>query len=139
MELLNHPPKYKRAMVFGVFDGLHRGHKNFLSQASDICDELTVVVTLSDIVKVLKNQSPKNSYEKRVSDILSFNSNLNVVPGDDTLGAWKVFDTCNPEIIFLGHDQHGIAKELEKLSRPFLFLDAHEPGKYKSSLLRTDE
>ena len=34
----------KKVLVFGTFDGLHEGHKDFLRQAKQYGDHLTVVV-----------------------------------------------------------------------------------------------
>lgn len=36
--------KFNRVMVFGVFDGLHPGHRAFLRQARKKGDKLIVVV-----------------------------------------------------------------------------------------------
>ena len=48
----------KKGMVFGVFDGLHEGHKYLLTEAAKLCDELVVVVTLDEAVATLKGHLP---------------------------------------------------------------------------------
>ncbi len=125
-----------KAIVFGVFDGLHEGHKYFLRQAAAKCDELTVVVTVPEIVQALKSRTPKHSYADRVAAIQVFDPKLKIVPSDAVLGEWSVLENLRPDIIFLGYDQKAIALELEKMAFPFTFLEPYEPEVYKSSLLR---
>lgn len=127
--------KYGTAMVFGVFDGLHEGHQYFLLEAAKLCSELIVVVTLDEVVEALKNKKPKNDFMQRVAAIKSFDTNLKVIASDSALGKWSIFKDHSPEIIILGYDQHGIAREMKKLGRSFITLPSHFPEKYKSSLL----
>ena len=124
-----------KAMVFGVFDGLHEGHRYFLSQAAGQCDALTVVLTLDEIVWQLKGQLPVRNFDTRRTDIVSFNPHFTVVAGDARLGEWKVLHDHEPDRIFLGYDQQGIAAELEKFTVLYEILEAHYPERYKSSLL----
>jgi cytidyltransferase-like protein len=125
-----------KAMVFGVFDHFHKGHEYFLSEARKKCRELTVVVTLPDIVELMKKRIPDHTLEERINALKNFNSSFNVVPGDPIMGEWKVLKTHTPDIIFLGYDQQGIAGELDKLGIPYEFIDSHFPEKYNSSLVR---
>ncbi len=125
----------KKGMVFGVFDGLHEGHKHFLSLAAKQCKKLIVVVTPSNIVEILKNHPPKYSYEERIKKIALFDPSFDVVTGDTTLGQWNVLRDHRPDMVFLGYDQKALAAELENRAVPFIFLDPHSPDKYKSSLL----
>lgn len=124
------------ALVFGVFDGLHEGHKQFLFQALEKCDKLIVVVTLPEIVRILKNKMPSQSFEERAKALQSFNPRIETVAGDAVRGSWHVLNVCKPDIILLGYDQQGIAEELARKHIRFEFLSAHQPEKYKSSLLR---
>jgi len=116
---------YEKGMVFGVFDRLHEGHQHFLSDASSKCRELTVVVTLPEMVSLLKGRQPKQSWEERVAALRAFNPKLNVVPGDSVAGAWSVITTYMPDMIFLGHDQQAIADELRRIDKLFVFLERH--------------
>jgi len=124
-----------RGVVFGVFDGLHAGHQFFLREAAKRCDQLVVVVALTEIVELLKKHPPQYSLDERVLKIKEFNSEFLVLPSDLVLGRWSVFDKYYPEIVFLGYDQKEIAKELEKIKMPYVFLVSHHPAKYKSSIL----
>lgn len=130
-----HMNKYAIGMVFGVFDGFHAGHQFFLTEAQKQCSKLIVVVTRSEMVQQLKGFTPQYTYEQRASAIQKYNQNLHIVPSDTVLGSWDVFKKQTPTIVFLGHDQQGIAKELKKIPIPYIYLPAHHPEKYKSSLL----
>jgi cytidyltransferase-like protein len=127
--------KYSIGMVFGVFDGFHLGHKYFLEQAQKKCDKLIVVITHDDVVELLKNHKPKYSFEKRLSAIKKFNKDFIAIQGDENLGNWNAIKKYNPNIVFVGHDQIEISKELEKMKIPYIFLDSYLPEQYKSSLL----
>lgn len=133
-------------MIFGVFDGLHEGHRHFISQAAARCERLIIVVTSDEIVSELKGRAPKYPFEQRMETIRSAFPASKAISGDRNLGEWNVLREHSPEIIFLGYDQHVIADELEKLREAgeatvlpeFEFLDSHEPHKFKSSLLRSE-
>lgn len=126
---------YSKGIVFGVFDNFHPGHAHFLKEASSLCENLTVVVTLPEISKILKNTLPRESLEERIKNVKNFNQNLNVIEGDSKLGEWSVLKQNNPDIVILGYDQKGIADELEKSNVQYIVLGAHYPEKYKSSLM----
>jgi FAD synthetase len=127
--------KHKKGMVFGVFDVFHPGHVYFLNEAASRCEELTVVVTHPEVVMLLKNKNPRNSLEERVCAVKKNDDRYNVVTGDSTIGGWQVLRDNQFDIIFLGYDQQGIAKELDRLKVNYEILDSHYPEKYKSSLL----
>jgi len=124
-----------RGMAFGVFDSLHPGHKSFLSSAAQACDELIVVVTLSEVVELLKGKLPVHSFEDRVSEIIKYDPRLTVVSGDAKVGTWDVLKKYSPDKIFLGYDQQSIAKELDRLGLVYEFIKPYHPEKYKSSLM----
>ena len=132
-----HTLHHKTGMVFGVFDGLHDGHRHLLSEATKRCEKLIIVVTLDVVVSILKNHPPKYSYEDRVKAIVDFNPNLAIVPSDPTLGGWSILDRHQPDMIFLGYDQHAIEREMKRLRRSFLTIDAHNPETFHSSILNT--
>lgn len=127
--------KFKKGVVFGVFDGLHEGHKYFLNEALSAAEELIVVVALDSAVIALKGKKPKHTLQERVDAIGGLNSSLRVVAGDEIKGEWSVIHKEEPNMVFLGHDQGDIAEELAKLGVVFQYLSAHEPERYKSSIL----
>lgn len=125
-----------RGMVFGVFDGLHEGHRRFLSDAMSRATTLIVVVARDASTQVRKGKMPKMSESERLKAVSEYLRGATVVLGDETEGSWHVIDEHDPERVFLGYDQGEMSRELKRMGIPFTFLDAFEPGKYKSSVLR---
>lgn len=123
-------------MVFGVFDGLHPGHAYILREASSRCEKLVIVVARDDEVLNLKKKLPRNQESDRMKRIKESFPDAEVILSDKERSSWQVLKKYKPDIIFLGYDQQGIASELEKQKVPFIFLEPHEPHKYKSSLMK---
>ncbi len=122
-------------MVFGAFDGLHEGHRHFLRAAKDSCEELVVAVAPDEVIATLKGRSPKEMLHERMEKVKSEDSSYVVVSGDSTLGTWETLETHAPNIVYLGYDQEAIRNELDALGIPHRTLEAHEPERYKSSIL----
>ncbi len=125
----------KRGMVFGVFDGLHEGHKYFLTEAAKHCDELIIVVTLPHIVEQIKKQTPKYTFNDRMQAIADFQPQTKVIAGDSILGDWIILKTHKPDLVIIGYDQDGIAREMKRMNIPHVFIQPFYPEKYKSGLL----
>ncbi len=62
---------YKRALVFGTFDQLHKGHQNYISRAFDLADEVVIMVMSDEASRPTKIYTP-NSYEQRCKQIMDF-------------------------------------------------------------------
>lgn len=124
---------YKQSVVFGVFDGLHEGHKYFLQNAKNKTQKLIVVVARDGVVHSLKGKYPRRTFQERESMIREFDSSFEVVTGDEVAGEWSVFKTHHIDAVFLGHDQNVLEVELTNHNVPILYIDAHEPETYKSS------
>lgn len=127
--------KNKKGMVFGVFDGLHEGHRYFLHSASEHCEDLTVVIAGDEATRALKGHVPKYSLEERRHALLALNPLWRIIEGDTVQGEWSALKKYQPDIVFLGHDQTALAKELEHRGVAIKFLAAHRPEHFKSSIL----
>lgn len=123
-------------MVFGVFDHFHPGHEYFLTAAAEKCDQLIVAVTPDEVAAKLKGKLPDHGFATRVAGIRAFDARFTVIAGDAEIGSWNVLSVYAPDMIFLGYDQQGIARELDRLEWPYAFLDSHHPDKFKSSLMK---
>lgn len=123
------------ALVFGVFDGFHEGHKFFLKEALKRTDELLVVIASDVAVQTLKGKSPRMSFSERARTVSDFDNRIRTIQGDDEQGSWRVLKNAQPDIVFLGYDQTAIADELKKLKVRFDFIESHEPHVYKSSIM----
>lgn len=128
-------------LVFGVFDGFHEGHRNFLRQARRLGEHLTVVVARDDVVTQLKGREPRLLLAERMRTVAHDDAVDAVVQGDALDGSWGVVRKHRPSIIALGHDQEAMRQELEKSKDQFGFpvalivTRAHHPERYSSRLL----
>lgn len=126
---------YPKALVFGVFDNLHKGHEYFLGEALKKTENLFVVVTRDEIVQTLKHKVPKYPLSERIARIQELDTRFHVVPGDEVLGSWEIFKKYPVDVVFLGYDQMALAEELKKQGITYEFLSSHFPEIHKSSLL----
>lgn len=132
---------HKKVLVFGVFDGLHEGHKFFLKEAKKLGKHLTVVVTPDIVVQKIKGRLPRYSFAQRKSFLESENYINEILEGDSDLESWKVFEKIQPNLVATGYDQVELKSSLEKYfensNQPpeIISIHAFEPEKYKSSLM----
>ena len=129
-------------MIFGVFDGLHKGHLHFINQASKLGSIITVVTRNSIILK-MKKHLPKFSLKKRISDLSVARTVLaiKIIAGDTKIGSWNVIKKNKPDIVALGYDQKDLKKSLKKfisenkLKIKIKIISPHKPKKFHSSIL----
>src|SRR3989344_9091409 len=95
----------KKVMVFGVFDGLHDGHKAFLKEAKSYGEYLIAVLTPDEVVAKLKRAFPKLTVAERFEHLRKADHVSAVIIGDAELGSWKVLESLRPHVIALGYDQ----------------------------------
>lgn len=149
----------KKVLVFGTFDGLHEGHKDFFRQAKEYgapakssgddreVNYLVVVVGRDSTIIKTKGRPPKFNEQERLKAVqeceLVNEARLGneAAPGEK-LDPYKVVEEIRPDIICLGYDQtffaDKLAQELPKRGLGHVKierLEAFEPEKYKSSLL----
>lgn len=132
----------KNVLVFGVFDGLHDGHRSFLRQAKACGDFLIVAVAQDDVIHMLKNKKPRHSLKERIASLQKEGIVDNVVAGDTDIATWGVVEKYKPDIIALGYDQLALQKGIETyiknrhLKIELRVLDPYKPEIHKSSKLR---
>lgn len=136
-----------KVLVFGTFDGLHEGHKDFFKQAKEYGDHLVVVVGRDSTVERTKNRLPKFNEQERLKAVqeCEFVNEVrlgNEAPPGEKLDPYKIVEEIKPDIICLGYDQTFFADKLtEELPKRGLGhvkierLEAFEPEVYKSSIL----
>ncbi len=128
-------------MVFGVFDGLHEGHRAMLKEAKKYGDYLIVAVAQNHIVQHLKGHLPKLDLVERMEHLQAEDYVDEVVIGDKDLGAWEVVKKYQPNVIACGYDQNQLKEDLEKhldklgYQPRIVALKSFEPNKYHSSKL----
>lgn len=128
-------------MAFGVFDGIHEGHRMFLKEAKSCGDYLVAVAAQDSHVELLKGHSPKFCLAERLEALKEESVVDEAIPGDERIGTWGVVKKYRPEIIALGYDQQALKRDLESRMGEFDWhpeirvMGAHEPRKNHSSLI----
>lgn len=82
------PRIYKRALVFGTFDQLHKGHKSYISRAFELADKVVIMVMSDEASRPTKIYTP-HSFEKRCQQILDFAKEMGWKRSRFKMGTWK--------------------------------------------------
>lgn len=129
-----------KALVFGSFDIVHEGHKNFIAQAAKH-GSVHVVVARDATITNLKPKPPFYDEQTRLKHVKA-------IPrvDDARLGKegnkYDVIAEINPDVICLGYDQWAFTDKLaEELATRGLYpkvvrLEAYKPKEFKSSIFR---
>jgi FAD synthetase len=132
----------KTVMVFGVFDGIHPGHDNCLSQARTLGRQLVAMVARDKVIEQLKGRVPEHDQETRLEAVRQHVNVDHAELGDLIIGSFTSIYRLKPDVIALGYDQTALSKKLHqwmkthKLPIEIVTLKSHKPEKYKSALLR---
>ena len=104
----------KKAMVFGTFDPLHKGHISLFRQAKQHGDFLVVVVARDATVKKMKGRAPLHNEKKRLRAVSKAAFVDKAVLGSKR-DFYKVVEKYKPGVICLGYDQSSsITKKLRQ-------------------------
>ena len=130
-----------KVLVFGTFDGLHEGHKDFFRQAKEQGNYLVVVVGRDSTILKTKGRKPKLNEQERLEEVKKCEYVDEARLGNEGNNPYKVIEEVKPRIICLGYDQthftdklHEKIKEM-KLKIDVIRLKAYKPEIYHSSLL----
>jgi FAD synthetase len=104
-----------RIMVFGTFDGLHKGHLNFFKQAKNFTENSFLIVSIARDENVLKikGHKPKLKEQERKGLIKMCTMVNKVVLAGKNKYLTHILKE-RPDIIALGYDQKAYVKELKK-------------------------
>ena len=102
-------------MVFGTFDGLHKGHLNFFKQAKKLSPKSFLIVSVARDKNVLKikGRLPFFPEKKRLSLVKKSRLVDKVVLSGTTSHIPHIVKE-HPDIIGLGYDQKAYVKNLKK-------------------------
>jgi len=119
-------------MVFGTFDIIHPGHKNFFKQAREYGEYLIVVVARDKTVKEVKGKMPANNEKARLSNIKKSGLVDEAVLGN-LKDKYKNIKKLKPDVICLGYDQINFTDKLNNFNIKVIKLKSHKPNIYKTS------
>ncbi|KKQ07471.1 MAG: Cytidyltransferase-related enzyme [Parcubacteria group bacterium GW2011_GWB1_36_5] len=105
----------KKIMVFGTFDGLHKGHLNFFRQAKNLIKNSFLIVSIArdKNVKRIKGQLPFLNEKKRMALVKKCKLVDKVVLAGIRNHIPHIAKE-NPDIIALGYDQKAYVENLKK-------------------------
>src|SRR3989338_8413329 len=139
---------HKKILVFGTFDGLHKGHLNFFKQARGIGDPsavlgqvyLMVVVGRDSTVLSVKKKLPKQNENERLDAVQKYKLVDYARLGNEGVSKYAVIKELKPDIICLGYDQIYFTEKLESALKEMGMgnvkiyrLKPYKPKVYKSS------
>lgn len=134
--------KNKTVTIFGVFDGLHDGHLEFIHQATERGEKLVVIIACDEAVKHLKGKIPINNELDRIKALLELEEVDIVLLGDREQDTYNILKGIKPDIVYLGYDQkdlhNSIKRKIKDRTLPkikFIFGEPHKPKKFHSSIL----
>jgi len=129
----------KRVVVFGIFDGIHEGHRSLFLQAKKYGDELAVIVGRDSVSLRLKEKKPKHCEEERLKLVLQEKGVDVAILGDEEQSSYQMLKDLNPDVICLGYDQNALRQDLDaslvKEGRkiPLIMLNPHKEHEHHNS------
>lgn len=130
-----------KVLVFGTFDDIHKGHLEFLKQAKEKGEHLTIVIARDETVKRLKGAYPIKREDERLKEVRLIGIADDVKLGD-LIDPYKIISEIKPDVICLGYDQSSftdnLAKEIENkhLDIKIIKLKPYKPEEYHSSIIK---
>lgn len=130
--------KRKKVVVFGIFDGAHKGHHFLFSQAKKYGDHLIAIVGRDKFVRSFKNKEPVYSENERMERLLKENIVDEVFLSDEKVSSYKVLREINPDVICLGFDQNVLRDDLRRwMNKNDISIPTIRLEKLQSSLQKT--
>ena len=133
----------KTVVIFGVFDGVHEGHREFIRGARAHGDQLVAIVARDSVVESRKGILPEYRETERIKILLEVPEIDLVYLGDTEEGTYKMLKEVNPSIVYLGYDQEDLQKDLkEKITEgklsdmEILMGEPYKPEEFHSSILK---
>jgi len=136
----------KRVVVFGIFDGVHDGHRSLFRQAlrqaqgkakEDV--ELVVIVGRDSASLKWKDKNPKHSQQTRLSLVIQEEGVSDAVLGDEEQSSYKILESLHPDVICLGYDQDVLEQDIRRWLKergeniPLIRLKPHQPDLHHNS------
>jgi len=94
--------KYKKGLVFGVFDLFHIGHLNLIKGAKAKCKHLTVCVNEDFFVRTYKQRYPVIPLRQRLRIIMALKDVDDIRVQSCVVGKKQIIEDVKPDVIFAG-------------------------------------
>lgn len=134
----------RTVLIFGVFDGIHDGHRSFIFEAKEQGERLVAIVARDSVVNNLKNKTPFHSETERIQELLKVPEIDLVFLGDPEEGTYNIVKEIKPDIIYLGYDQQALFDNITKAINEgvlpeieLIYGKAHKGDTLHSSILNT--
>ncbi|MFA6301244.1 MAG: adenylyltransferase/cytidyltransferase family protein [Candidatus Paceibacterota bacterium] len=113
--MLDKDKKGTRIMVFGTFDGLHKGHLNFFKQAKNFIKNSFLIVSIARDKNVfkIKGKYPDKKEKERLALVEECKLADRVILAGKKRYLFHILKE-KPDIIALGYDQRAYVKELKR-------------------------
>ena len=134
-----------KVLVFGTFDGIHDGHRSLFSAAKEHGDYLIAILARDTTVEQTKGRKPLKNEKERQQDLLAEELIDEMHLGAEGGNKHDIIRIVAPDVIVLGYDQEHFTETLEDSLRHYglgtkiVRAEAHEPEKFKSSLINNHE
>jgi cytidyltransferase-like protein len=129
----------KTVLVFGSFDGIHKGHEAMLREARGHGEHVVAALAPDNVIERLKGHMPKYLFEERRDALTATGLVDQIATSDKENGTYNILNRVHPDIVAFGYDQtdlrENFLKFLEKTGKQVkvVTLSPFEPEKYKSS------
>lgn len=123
---------YKTALVHGVFDILHIGHKRYFEEAKSLCDKLIVSITVDKFVN--KGPSRPIFNQKLRAEMLASIEFIDFVVISDHETSVNIINEIKPNLYIKGKDYKNLKNDLTKN----IFKEKKAVEKNKGKLIFTD-
>ncbi len=136
--------KSRTVIIFGVFDGIHDGHREFIKEAKAQGEHLVAIVARDSMVEKLKGKIPIYTEASRIESLLQVPEIDRVLLGDLDEGSYNTLKEVNPSLLFLGYDQASLLSNIKKAIKKEIIKNVeikigtpYKPDTHHSSLLNT--
>jgi FAD synthetase len=128
----------RKVVCAGTFDHFHPGHIDFLKQAKQLGEELTVIVARDETVRRIKGFAPTHDEQMRKRNVEDSGIPELVILGNLDSDLFQILKDLMPDVVALGYDQRVSEEEIAKKfpSCVIVRLTPFEPYQYKSSFYR---
>lgn len=103
-----------KVMVFGIFDGPHKNHREVLEEAKTYGQHLIAVVAQDHVAQHSRGHLPKLELADRIAAVQKIDAVDEVATGDMVMGTWEVVKKYRPDVIVCGYDQQDLKAGLER-------------------------